>query len=343
MVLGLLSLMIFATFAPSVSAISPDTRTENREGSLFIETPDLRVKLLSGRPDIFFWAKNRTENYRKIAVFHVGFHYIAELFGDDLVIDDRTELSGKTYNLASSLIEWELTIENFTNEIRATQTSSALDNGATISFVYHIYLEDIVVTQELNETTVTYSAKALSEVKFDIIINNWNFSEGATGLAFHVKIHELMYRHRVRNGDKLNNPEEHMRLNVSELARTNRTHDPTQHGIEFYDDKDLRTGYFAWTPEADVFDENGTYLDTVNCTASAASYGYDADFGKGKHFGKEFINLFLVYPNFGDGNTLVHDPIVGVDDTERTSASLISLLTLPIIAFTIIAIQRRRK
>ena len=341
-VLGLLTLMILSSFAPSNLAESSEAKAEKREGSLFIETPDLRVKLNSGRPDIFFWAKNRTENFRKIAVFHVGFYHMAELFGDDLVVDDRNELSGKIYNLASSIIEWDLLIENFTNEIRATQTSSALDNGATISFVYHLYLEDVVVTQELDSTTITYSAKALSEVKFDIIVDNWNFSEGATGLVFHVKIHELMYKHRVQRGEKVNSPEEHMRVNVSEEMQTNRTHNPTKHGIEFYGDKDVRTAYFAWTPEADVFDEKGTYIDTVNCTTSIASYGYDEQFGKGQHFGREFINLFMVYPNYGDGNTLVHDPVIGLDDTQRTSVSWTSLVVLPILAFALIVINRKR-
>ncbi|MCG3215451.1 MAG: hypothetical protein KAS63_01965 [Candidatus Heimdallarchaeota archaeon] len=344
MVLGLLTLMFIASIGISVSAIPPDTRMENREGSVYFETPDILVKLHAGKPDIFFWARNRTDNEKKIAVFHVSFHFIAELFGDDLVIDDRTELNGKMYNLASSIIEWDLTVENFTNEIRATQTSSALDNGATITFVYHIYYEDTVVTQQLDEnTTITYNAKALTEVKFDIIVDNWNFSEGATGLVFHVKIHEMKYLHRVQNGDRINVPEEDERRNTTEEMEENRSQDPSRHGIEFYNDKDVRTGYFAWTPEADVFDENGTYIDTINATASATSYGFDQRFGNSRNFGREFINLFLVYPNYGNGNTLVHDPVIGIDDTQKTSASWISLAAIPVITFALIAIQRRRK
>ena len=343
MIFGLIAVFILSSLPPSIVAM-PESKMENREGSVFIETPDIKVKLLSGRPDIFFWAANVTNQRKQVAVFHVGFHYLAELFGDDLVIDNRQELGGKVYNLASDAVVWSLDINQDTgdpNHIMATQTSSPLADGATITFVYHIYLEDTVVTETLDDTTVTYEAKALSEVKFDIIVDGWVFSPEATGLALHVKIHEMQYRHRVRSGERVNTPEEGYRINTPEEARTNRTHESERYGVEFFDDDDRRA-YFAWTPEADVFDETGTYIETVSCSASAISYGFDQDFGRGMEFAREFINLFLIYPNYGDGNKLVHDPVIGVDDANGISYSWIALLAIPIVAFVVLVRKRKR-
>ncbi|MBY9001734.1 MAG: hypothetical protein KGD64_12525 [Candidatus Heimdallarchaeota archaeon] len=341
--IALIGVFFVATISTAVAVPTPDVGAENREGSVFIETPDIRVKMLSGKPDIFFWIGSADENGRNTMIFHVSFHYITELFGDDLAIDSRDEFGGKIYNLASDQITWELNIVNTTNEITVTQTSSELDNGATLTFVYNVYLEDKTVTQTLNDTTYTYEVKALKEVKFDIIIEGWTFSEGVVGLALHAKIHENRYRHRVQNGDRVNVPEEYQYANMTDSANaTDRTADPNRDGIGFYDDDDLKA-YFAWSPEADVFDENGTYVDTVGVTATSTSFGQDPTFGTGRAFGREFINLFLVYPNYGDGLKLVHDPVLGIDDSNAVSVSLYALLALPVLAIAALAINRKRK
>ncbi len=341
-IVGLIALFVLSSIPPTLA--QPEGKIENREGSVFIETPDIKVKLEAGKPDIFFWSTQATQKRKQAPLFHVGFYYLAEIFGDDLVLDNRQELGGKIYNFASSAVEWTLDIDEDTgdpNHLIATQTSSALADGATITFVYHIYLEDTIVTETLDDTVVTYEAKALSEVKFDIIVDGWVFSPEATGLALHVKIHELQYKHRVRNGERVNAPEEGYRINETESDRTNRTTEPDRYGIEYMDDDDRRA-YFAWTPEADVFDENGTYIDTVQCIATAASYGFDEDFGKGMQFAKEFINLFLVYPNYGDENKLVHDPVVGIDDASGVNLSWVALFAIPIVAFVVLVRKRKR-
>ncbi len=335
--------VLFVSTLSTAVAVPSDMKAENREGSLFIETPDIKVKMHSGKPDIFFWIGSASETDRKTEIFHVSFHYITELFGEDLTIDSRDEFGGKIYNLASDVITWDLDITNTSNEITVTQTSSELDNGATLTFVYHVYLEDVTVTQTLDDTTYTYEVKALQEVKFDIIIDGWTFSEGTVGLALHVKIHENRYRHRVQNGDRVNVPEASQYANMTESANaTDRTADPSRDGIGFYDDDDLKS-YFAWSPEADVFNETGTYVDTVAVSSTSTSFGEDSNFGVGHAFGREFINLYLVYPNYGDNLKLVHDPVIGIDDNDPVSASVFALLALPVIAIAAIAINRKRK
>ncbi len=342
--IGFISLFVFSSISNAVAMPPAEGSIEKREGSVFIKTPYITVKLNEGKPDIIFWLTDDDPGRRDATMFHIGFYHIAEIFGDDLIVDSRDELlGGKIYNLASPSIDWTVTSENFTNEIIATQTSSVLDNGATISFVYHIYLEDIVVTQELDdETTVTYATKGLKEIKFDIIVNNWNFSPQAAGLVFNVKVHENQYRHRVQSGDQVSQPEDAIRINNTEEFMADRTQNYTRDGVGFTDDKDRLIAYFAWAPQADIFDQEDTYLETVNVIATAASFGYDMDFGQGMAFGMEYINLLLVYPNYGDGLKLVHDPVLGVADATGVSAAWFALFAIPVLAAAALVIKRKR-
>ncbi len=341
--IGFISLFVLSSVSNAV-ALPGDITIENREGSVFIQTPNMTLKLNEGRPDLFFRISEDASPRRSDdTMFHIGFYHIGEVFGDDLIVDNQDELlGGKIYNLASPTIDWTLTSENTSNEITATQTSSVLDNGATISFVYHIYLEDIVVTQELNETTVTYNVKGLKEIKFDIIVDNWIFSPGAAGLFFNVKVHELQYRHRVQTGEQISQPEDAIRINNTDEFVANRTQDYTRDGIGFTDDKDNLAAYFAWTPVADVFAQDETYLDTINVTATATSFGYDPDFGQGKEFGREYINLQLAYPNYGDGLVMVHDPVLGIADASSVSAAWFALFAIPVLAAAALVIKRKR-
>jgi hypothetical protein len=342
--MAMVGVLFVSTLSTAVAVPSSDMKAENRQGSMYIETSNIKVKMHSGKPDIFFWLGSASETGKNTEVFHVSFHYITELFGNDLIIDSRDEFGGKVYNLASDQITWTLDITNTTNEITITQTSSELDNGATLTFVYHVYLEDVTVTQTIDDVEYTHEVKGLKEVKFDIIIDGWTFSEDAVGLALHVKVHENHFRSRVQLGDRVNVPEESQSASMPDQANTttDRTANHTRDGVGFYDDDDLK-GYFAWTPEADVFDEDGTYVDTVTVNSTATSFGEDSSYGIGHAFGREFINLFLVYPNYGDNLKLVHDPVLGIDDTGYVSVSLYAFLAIPVIAIAALAINRKRK
>jgi hypothetical protein len=343
LVASLLTIFLVSALTPAFADPSTEIGVENREGSVFIKSPYITVKLNSGKPDIFIWETDNTEKPRRQALFHIGFYHIAELFGEDLIVDSRTELTGgKIYNLVDGSISWTLSVDDtLENEIRVTQTSSQLDNGATISFVYHLYLVETEVTQTYNDTVIVYKVKELEEVKFDIIVDNWNFTPDAVGLVFNIKVHELQYRHRIRTGNQINKPEENLTPEGNE-PKTNRTQDPKKNGIEFRDNRERAYAYFAWTPEADVFDQYGTYVDTIICTSSATSYGLDENYGKGYQFGLEFINLLFVYPNYGDGMKLIHDPVVGMYDTTGLGLSVVALLAIPILAAAALVIRRKR-
>ncbi|MHA1303669.1 MAG: hypothetical protein ACTSQE_08395 [Candidatus Heimdallarchaeaceae archaeon] len=342
---GSLALIFVVGMLPVASlADNSKARIEEEGGSLFLITPYLTVKLHENKPDIMFWMANESsKGNEKLPVYHVSFSHVAELYGDDLIVDSRNELSGKIYNLAS--LDWALSTENFTNELRATLVSETLSNGATISFVFHIYLEDVTITLELNDsTTVTYDVKALKEIKFDIIVENWVFSEGAQGLTFVTSIHELAYRHRVRSGDSVNNPEEHKYNTKTETPREKRENDPERWGVEFTDADGNLESYFAWTPEADIFDLDDNYIETVNVTSTVAGTGIEEMQHGNRRFGVDYVNLFLTYPNYGDGLKLVHDPTIAIadDTTSGLSWSAVTLIAIPIFVLGVVIIRRKR-
>ncbi|MHA2358450.1 MAG: hypothetical protein ACXABK_06760, partial [Candidatus Heimdallarchaeaceae archaeon] len=224
LIVGLIAFLVFSS--TSLTLADREGRVENREGSVFIETSNVIVKLHAGKPDIFFWSVRQETGRRRAAIFHVSFQHVAELFGDDLIVDSRQELQGgKIYNLASDQLDWTLTNITEENHIQATLVSEPIVGGATITFAFHLFLEDTVVTYERNGTVYSYEAKALSEVKFDIVVDNWEFTPEATGLIFHVKIHEMEYQHRVHEGDHVNNPENDIRMNHTGSTDTNKTHE----------------------------------------------------------------------------------------------------------------------
>lgn len=350
--LGILAIVVVSAVTPAVLADEPNDVVviEKKQGNVLLKTPYLRVALKAGRPDIMFWMANSTYKQKTIPVYHIGFYYVGEFYGDDMIIDSREELGGKIYNLISQQVTWELTIENYTDELRAILTSSPLANGAVITFVYHLYLEDRTVTREVTNTnttttnTVVYTAKALTEVKFDIVVSNWTFSPGATGLAFLVKVHELAYRHRVRRGNHVNDPENNYRINSTETSTNGPSDDPEKNGIEFLNTRDEPEGFFSWTPVADVYDLEDNYITSVNCIASVISKGYDTKEFRGRKFGVDYVNLILTYPNYGDNLKLVHDPTLGVEpENVVVPFSTAAIIALPVVAFMTIVLVRKKK
>ncbi|UJG41154.1 MAG: hypothetical protein K9W45_01515 [Candidatus Heimdallarchaeum aukensis] len=344
---GVLFLVLMSSLPLTSLAYKEDNVNVGKDnGSFIIDTPLLKVKLMDNKPDIMFWIANDTDSNKRnpVPAYHVGFNYVTELFGDDLVVDNRTELGGKSYNLAA--IDWTLTTENYTNEIVSTLTSEILSNGATISFIFHVFTEDTTVTRVLNDsTTVTYDVKALSEVKFDIVVSNWTFTEGAVGLTFITTIHELAYRHRVRAGNATHTQGETENRNSTETYPSDkRNNDPERWGVEFTDEKGNLQSYFAWTPEADVFDADDNYLKTVNVTATTAEKGFKETDHFNKRFGIDYLFLYLTYPNYGDNLKLVHDPTIGVvESTGGISWSTTASIVLPLVIVGLIVINRRRK
>ena len=328
------SIGLFLILMGSISAVNavpgPGYAGERNIEATWIRTPQITVKIAENKPNIMFWDSSINDS---TGVYNVWIHSIAELFGDDMVLDNRSELNGQFYNLIR--IDWTSEIVETETDLTVTLTSEELSNGAVVKFIFHAYFADKTVEEtqiatDDTATVVTHEVKALSEVKFDIVVENWDFTPMAQALVLGVRINELQNRHTVRFNET---------TAPADGAALNRTR------VGFVSDE-TETAYFDWVPTYNVYDSDGLLTETNNVTSTVASYGLREDHGaaSGERFGVEYTNLFFLYENYGDNMTMIHDPTIGVDDSlvaedDAPSFELAIVLTAMV---TFAVIVRRR-
>ncbi|MHA1910481.1 MAG: hypothetical protein ACTSYA_02190 [Candidatus Kariarchaeaceae archaeon] len=311
---------------------SPNYAGNRNTEATWIRTPQIVVRLDSTKPNIMFWDSSQNDS---TGVYNVWIHSVAELFGDDLVLDSRAELNGQFYNLI--FIDWTSEIVQTETELTVSLISEELSNGAVIKFIFHAYFADGTVDEtqiasDDSTTVVTHDVKTLSEVKFDIVVENWTFSEGAQALTLGVRVNELKNRHRIR-------------VNESTLRPDGATINRTRIG---FGTEDVETAYINWVPTYNVYDAEGVLESTKNVTVAAASYGLAGDQGPsaGQRFGIEYANIFFLYENYGDGKTMIHDPTIGVSSDTIDEESVVPAFELGIVitaTLGLVMITRRRK
>ncbi|NHJ48707.1 MAG: hypothetical protein FK733_13060 [Asgard group archaeon] len=250
-----------------------------------IQTDYLNVKIVPDQGHLMWWSgRNNTDEMYKLQLVK-----IQEFDGNDTVLDDKFELLGQPYNLITG--DWVYTIDEQENQLTITLSILGLPNGADMHLVMKVYATETPI--EGTDRTV----KALEEMKFDIIVDNWDFSENAQGYAIQTYLTELRSRNRVRvrNGT------------VAENGPNLRT---MQFG---YDGIENPTAFYAWTTFANIYDASDILVDTVDVGTAyfddLASPPEEAD-----GYQEGLAHLFLTYPNYGDDHKMVHDPIVGVND-----------------------------
>ncbi|MHA1910456.1 MAG: hypothetical protein ACTSYA_02060 [Candidatus Kariarchaeaceae archaeon] len=328
------SMGLFLILLGSITAVNtvavPNYTGERTGDNIWIRTPQITVKIAGDKPNIVFWDSSQNDS---TGVYSVWIHSITELFGDDLVLDDRTELAGQYYNLIA--VNWSSAIEETETELTVSLISEALTNGAVVKFIFHAYfvtelIEETQIATDDTTTVVTHEVKALSEVKFDIIVENWDFTPMAQALVLGVRINELQNRHRLR-------------INETTAPADGATLNRTRIG---FGTEETESAYFDWVPTYNVYDEDDVLVETNNVTSVMASYGLRNDHGanSGERFGIDYTNLFFFYENYGDNMTMVHDPTIGVDDSlaaedEAPSFELGIILTAMV---TFAVIVRRR-
>jgi len=169
----------------------------------------------------------------------------------------------------------------------------------------------ILIVKAYNTTqTVTVDGKQVtintSELKFDVIINNWPFQNATNMLALQVNLHSAS---------------EHLDLDENsgtQTVDTSHGESTTTPEHEFHETSRLEqetrlssgaittsstVGFFRFVNQATITSPGGV-TSTVPVTASFKSES-DNDAGE-----KEvFMKLYLAYPNFQ--GTLVHDPSIG--------------------------------
>lgn len=313
--IALIGLFIIPISTQFVAGKNDKIQVKEGAEAIEINTEYITMKIISTKPHFIWWNGNRSTADE---MYNVQYTTLQEFFGEDEILDNSSELNGITYNLLTS--DWDYSIIEEEDALTVTLTLSGLANDVEIQFIIHIYNED----QFIEETGQTI--KALKEVKFDIIVKNWVFNDGAQGLALKTQILESQKRHqvRIRNGTN------------EELG--NRTRRMT---FESEDHGNAIVAYYDWATIADVYD-GSEKISTIEVGTSYLVEGDKPGVGPGVE-DPGMVQQWLTYPKYGDSLTLVHDPSIGVIPENFS----IPLYTLPIIGgliatALILGVKRKR-
>ncbi|NHJ04925.1 MAG: hypothetical protein EAX90_08885 [Candidatus Heimdallarchaeota archaeon] len=313
--IAIITLMILPLSTQFVSAENDEISVKEGQDAITIATEFITFKIVDSQPQFIWWNGNRSTSDE---IYNVKYTTIQEYFGNDEVIDTPSELHGISYNLLTA--DWLIDVIEEETEITITLSLSGLPNNAEMQFVIHIYNNDQPIIGTDN------TVEGLMEVKFDIIIKNWQFQEGARGIAIKAQILESQQRHRVkiRNGTS------------EENGNKTRT---MQFESEEYGNAIV--AYYEWSTFADIYD-GAEKVSTIDVGTS-----YFGDFVPPGQSNPDssIINQWLTYPNYGDSLTMIHDPSIGVNSDLPTD--IVPLYTLSIFSgliatALIISILRKR-
>ncbi|MHA1125558.1 MAG: hypothetical protein ACTSO7_07685 [Candidatus Heimdallarchaeota archaeon] len=313
--LSLIALFVLPITTQFTAAESDKIGVKDGVDAISINTDFITMKIIEGKPHFVWWNGNQSTADEK---YNVQFTTLQEYFGDDESLDTRGELlGGLSYNLVTS--EWSYEILEEDHHVQVT-LSLGLANDAELQFIVHIYTED----QPIMGTDQT--VEALSEVKFDIVIDNWTFTPGAQGIALKSQILESQQRHQVRIREG------------SDAENGNRTRSML---FESKKHKNAVVAYLEWAEFADVYD-GASKEDTIEVGQSNLDEGYVGE-GSGVD-DPGMVHLWFTYPNYNDSYTLVHDPSIGV----YPDAFNLPLYVAPIIGglvatVIVVGIVRKRK
>lgn len=277
-----------------------------------VKTEFVYVKIVPDQGQVMWWSgRNNTEEMYKLQLVK-----IQEFGGNDSLLDSKSEFIGMSYNLVSE--DWDYVIDKQDDQLTITLSLLGLANGADVHIIMHVSTIDMPI----NGTDRI--VKALDEVKFDIIVDNWTFGVQAQGYAIQTYLQEMRNPHRVRvrNGT-VNEYGPHLRV------------------MEFIkDEADDVLGYYEWTTFANIYNDTDL-VDTVDVGTVFFEDLVDVPI---EGNGEGLAHVYLTYPKYGDGLKMVHDPIFGVNDYD----SLLWLyITLPvgvvILGVVVITLIYRRK
>lgn len=311
--ISLIALFFLPAFTNYASAESDQISHKEGQDAITISTDFITLKLVDSKPHFIWWYGNQSTSDE---MYNVQFTKIQEYFGDDDTLDNYGELSGISYNLVTS--EWISEIVEDDTSVTVTLTLSGLANDAELQFIINVYEVDQTVkgTDQIVD--------ALAEVKFDIVVKDWVFHEGAAGLAVKSQVLESQQRNRVRirNGT------------AAENGNTTRT---MQFESGEYGNK--KVAFYEWATFADVYDG----VSKISTIAVGEAYIDEVAQGVGPGI-PGIVSFWLTYPNYGDSYTLKHDPSIGIfPDAFIVPLYLFSIISGIIATVAIVTIVRKRK
>jgi len=312
----ILSLIVMITI-PSITEFlkgEPEGISYEEEfDNITITTEYITLKINDLSPH-FIWLNS--DNTPAVEMYNVKFISIKEFFGENDILDNPMELGGISYDLSSNDWDHEITINS--NSLSVKLTLSDLANGAEIQFIISIYNEDKIISGS------DHSIDALTEIKIDIIISNWDFSENAAGLALFTLVYESQENPAVQIRDGL------------EVENGNAS---TTMQFESENYNNNKIAYFEWTTFADIYD--GPDL-TDNINVSKASLV--DDFTSSLPVSPAMIPIYLTYPNYGNSLKMIHDPSIGVyPENYSVTVNALSIINgiMLIITIALVGLHKR--
>ncbi|HUT82622.1 MAG TPA: hypothetical protein VMZ29_15610 [Candidatus Bathyarchaeia archaeon] len=276
--------------------------TVNNGDVITVTTEKMTIKIIPNQAHLMWWYGVRASTDE---VFKLQLVKIREFAGADTILDNRSEFGGLSYNLIRN--DWQYSIDLTETELTITLSLIDFLNGADMYVVMHIYNYDTPIPETAEVVD------ALSEMKFDIIINDWVFSEGAQGYAIQSYLTEVEHHNevRIRNGTLAEN---------GELKRT-------MFFESFQYDYDV-VAYYEWLEYASVYNNADILIDTID----VGTVFFDDDSCIPPEdvpgFAEGLAHVYLTYPNYGDDNKMVHDPTIGVIDLAQSNVAPLYLLPL---------------
>jgi len=317
--MSLVSLFIISASPLMTSAVNSEISVSDAAGVITIVTDTISIRVAPDQAHVTWWFGNDSNPGE---MYKLQLTKIQEFMGDDAVLDDKTEFGGVAYNLITSA--WEYEIVEADTELTITLSLTGLANGADIYLIMHVYNTD----EPIDGTDQVVDG--LTELKFDIVVDNWAFTPMAQGYAIQTYLTEVQHRHRVvvRNGTALENG---TNTRTMQFVSDEYGADPV--------------AYFEWLDFANVYNSTGHLNETID-----VGLAYFDDLisppTEAPGFTEGLGHLLLTYPKYNEDMKMVHDPIVGVDEDAYTSG--FSLYLLPVfgglvaIAAAAVIIKRRK-
>ena len=294
------------------------TIKETAGGVIKVTTTKMTIMIIPDQAHIMWYYGVRASTDE---TFKLQLVQLREFFGEDTILDNRSEFGGLTFNFIRE--DWQFDWVETEEDLTITLSLMDFLNGADMYLIMHVYNYDTPIPE--TEDIVD----ALTELKFDIIIDDWVFSEGAQGYAIQSYLTEVEQQHQVkiRNGTLAEN---------GELKRS-------MYFESFQYDYDV-VAYYEWLNYANIYDEDDILVDTIDV---GTAYFEDLETPPTDipGFGEGLAHLYLTYPNYGEGLKMVHDPTIGVVDnpTFETPVYLFSIIGGLFVTAAVVLVIKRRK
>jgi len=313
--------MLLGTFAIAISALAipavagaPPTGSVDSSNRVIFNSGSLTGVFEGNVPHITFYATNqlgRTTyqlNFRALIEFSIG---SGEGTYESPMMVARADFGSATWTPSNFYaikdpstgtaigMGFNFTLNGPMQIVEQTPSPQSLEQGDVV----------LVVKAYNNTRTITVNGQSVtintSEIKIDFVLKNWPFASPDDKLALQVNLHSD-YNHfdlDQSTGTTAVDATNDEGAGVMEHPYTQTT--TTEQSVR-YDSgpvtSSMNIGFFHFVNTATVTSASGT----AQSVPVVASYKAEKD-------GPEtFLKLYLVYPYFASGSTLVHDPSFGL-------------------------------